>query len=115
MSSKKVTGGNRNSKGGKSGFQLPPIRFSYDSNKSQSNTAGGSASNIPNDKVAPAIRSKMMGYRLIIMSLPLLAVTSVLLYKRVYLGETQRHQEGFITSDGIPILYKDLTEEESEK
>ncbi|KAK9481288.1 hypothetical protein V1514DRAFT_317245 [Lipomyces japonicus] len=58
------------------------------------------------------INPRTLGYRLIIVSLPLLAISSYILYKREILGEPQRKREGFLTSDGIPVRYEDVKDDE---
>ncbi|KAK9372362.1 uncharacterized protein V1513DRAFT_427619 [Lipomyces chichibuensis] len=62
----------------------------------------------PQPKVSAAANSRMTGIRMIVMSVPLLAVSSYILYKRMVLGEEQKKQEGFISEDGIPVKFSDL-------
>ncbi|KAK9468884.1 hypothetical protein V1512DRAFT_245700 [Lipomyces arxii] len=67
------------------------------------------------------MNTRMLGYRLIIMSIPLLAVSGFILYKRrelqdeVVLGEEQRKQIGFISEEGIPIKFSDLEDNEDDE
>ncbi|KAK9324373.1 hypothetical protein V1517DRAFT_337012 [Lipomyces orientalis] len=65
----------------------------------------------PQPKVSKAANTRMIGIRLIVMSVPLLAVSSYILYKRMVLGEDQRKQEGFISEDGIPVKFSDLQDD----
>ncbi|KAK9327227.1 hypothetical protein V1520DRAFT_358156 [Lipomyces starkeyi] len=62
----------------------------------------------PRPKVSTAANTRMTGIRMIVMSVPLLAVSSYILYKRMVLGEEQKKQEGFISEDGIPVKFSDL-------
>ncbi|KAK9369962.1 hypothetical protein V1509DRAFT_638135 [Lipomyces kononenkoae] len=62
----------------------------------------------PRPKVSPEVNTRMTGIRMIVMSVPLLAVSSYILYKRMVLGEEQKKQEGFISEDGIPVKFSDV-------
>ncbi|KAK9464102.1 uncharacterized protein V1516DRAFT_689079 [Lipomyces oligophaga] len=93
--------------------QLPPPRFQSSPRNSQPTSGTGSKdSNTAEQlaKSAAATRRSILGYRLMIMSIPLLAVTSVVLYKRLVLGEEQRKQIGIITETGEIIPFADMDE-----
>ncbi|KAK7205903.1 hypothetical protein BZA70DRAFT_267012 [Myxozyma melibiosi] len=60
-------------------------------------------------------KQRLLGIRLLMMSVPLFAISSYMMYKRVYLGEEQKKQIGFVTEDGIRILFSDLPDSDERK